>query len=126
MIDIVVYVAGPYRASTEFELIENIRRAEAVAIEVWKAGYIAFCPHKNTAHFGGICEDKVWLESGLEFLDRSDALILVEGWEKSTGTVEEISFARKRKIPIFSSIKELREATIKKRVTTKPVMLDLM
>jgi hypothetical protein len=121
-----VYVAGPYRANSEHELVINIRKAEAVAQEVWKAGYVAICPHKNTAYFGGICEDKMWLDGGLELLDRSDAMILVEKWEKSSGTIEEISFAKKNKIPIFNSIEELKEAKVEKRVVSRPVVLGLM
>ena len=34
----VVYVAGPYRASTEYQVLQNIRKAEEVALHVWRAG----------------------------------------------------------------------------------------
>ena len=56
----VFYIAGPYRANTERGVLNNIRAAEAVAIEVWKAGHVALCPHLNSRLMGGICDDKVF------------------------------------------------------------------
>ncbi len=32
-----LYVAGPYRAKSEWQLEQNIRNAEAVALELWQA-----------------------------------------------------------------------------------------
>ena len=103
----VVYVAGPYRAKTEHEVVINIRKAEAVAIEVWKAGHVALCPHKNTAFFGGICPDEVWLTGDLEFVRRCDAVILVPGYETSKGALAEIKEARKVGIPIYESVVDI-------------------
>ena len=34
----VVYVAGPYRADTEYEVLLNIQAAERLALQIWKAG----------------------------------------------------------------------------------------
>lgn len=100
----VIYVAGPYRSDTEFGLKQNIRNAEAVAIKAWQAGHVAFCPHKNTAHFGGLCPDEIWLAGGLEMLRRCDAMVLVQGWEKSSGTLAEIKEAEKYNIPVYKSV----------------------
>lgn len=72
----VIYIIGPYRADIEREVVENIREAEKCAIEVWKAGGIALCPHMNTALFGGICPDEVWLEGDLELMRRCDAVYI--------------------------------------------------
>ena len=59
----IIYIAGKYRAKTEWEVVQNIRAAEDAAIFVWQHGAAALCPHKNTAMFGGIpgCPDNVWL-----------------------------------------------------------------
>ena len=92
---VVVYIAGPYRASTEWELVQNIRHAEHYAIKYWSAGYTVICPHKNTAHFGGSQPDEVWLEGTLEMLRRSDILVLIPGWEKSSGSKAERDEAMK-------------------------------
>jgi len=97
----VAYVAGPYRANSEYELVKNIRRAEAVAVELWRMGYAVICPHKNTAHFGGVCYDNVFLNGDLEILSRCDLVVLVEGWESSQGAKDEIIHAELINIPVF-------------------------
>ena len=97
----VIYIIGPYRADTERGIIENIRAAEAVAIKVWEAGYIALCPHLNTRLFGGILPDKVWLEGAIELMKRCDGIALVPGWEKSEGAKSELIIADIKNIPIL-------------------------
>lgn len=100
----VVYVAGPYTAKTDWERKQNIYRAEQVNAELWKLGYYGLCPHMGTAFFGGLCLEKVFLDGGLEFLRRSDAVVLVEGWENSGGTLLEINEAKKMEIPIYNGL----------------------
>lgn len=97
----VFYIAGPYRADTERDVLENIRAAEAVAIEVWKTGHVALCPHLNSRFMGGICDDKVFLEGAIELMKRCDFIVLVPGWEKSRGALAEIEIAKKLNMPIF-------------------------
>ena len=84
----IIYIAGPYRADTEWQLIENIRAAEAAAIKLWAGGWAVICPHKNTAHFGGVWDipDDTWLEGDLEILNRCDAIYMLKGWTKSEGS----------------------------------------
>lgn len=97
----VYYVAGPYRADSERGVVENIRNAEAVAIQIWKTGHAALCPHKNTALFGGICPDEIWLSGGLELLRRCDGMVLVPGWEGSEGTKAEMQLAFDLGLPVM-------------------------
>jgi hypothetical protein len=104
----VIYVAGPYRANTERGVIENIRNAEAIAIKVWQAGFIALTPHLNTRLFGGICSDEVWLNGALEIMKRCDGMILVPGWEKSSGTIAEIEEAKNWNIPVFENVIDIK------------------
>jgi hypothetical protein len=99
----VAYVAGPYRATTEWGLERNIRLAEGIAINLWSMGYAAICPHKNTANFGGAkgLPDQVWLDGDLSILSRCDLLVAVPGWERSKGTVAELTFATEHGIPVL-------------------------
>jgi len=97
----IVYIAGPYRSDTEYGVKLNIERAEAVALKYWKAGYAVFCPHKNSAFMGGACPDETWLEGGLAILARCDALVVMPDWKESSGTIREIEFAEKHRIPVF-------------------------
>lgn len=103
-----VYVAGPYRAKTQWEVYQNIRRAEALALEVWKLGAIAICPHKNTEMFGGTLPDEVWLEGDLVIIKRCDAMICTSDWEKSVGANKEVIFAREIELPVFHSTVDLK------------------
>ncbi len=100
----VLYVAGPYRSDKgSWGVHQNIRRAEAVAYDLWSLGAAAICPHKNTEHFDGqdFADAGKWLEGDLAILDRCDALVLAPNWESSTGTAGEIKRARERGIPVF-------------------------
>jgi hypothetical protein len=90
----VIYIAGKYRAKTEWDLIENIRHAEQAAIQLWQQGWSVICPHKNTSHFGGLCEDSVWLDGDLEIMKRCDAVYALKGWEDSIGATIEVDVAR--------------------------------
>lgn len=105
-----VYVVGPYRAATERAVVENIRNAEAVALMIWQAGFVAICPHMNTALFGGACPDEVWLAGDLEILRRCDAVVVCPGWHASTGSRAEVATAKTLGIPVFATVLDLSEA----------------
>lgn len=98
----VVYIAGPYRAKNEWNVVCNIRNAEHLALAVWRAGAVALCPHKNTALFGGAANDSVWLKGDLELLRRCDAVVLTDDWRDSSGTIDEVLFAIQHNIPVFT------------------------
>jgi hypothetical protein len=105
----VVYIAGPYRAGSEYQVLLNIRRAEELALRVWRSGAACICPHKNTAFFGGAAEDDVWLKGDLEIIRRCDALVCTEGWRNSRGAVGEVELARALGIPVFESFQEYEQ-----------------
>lgn len=88
-----VFISGPYRASTPRGIVENIRRAESVAIKMWKRGYAVICPHKNTALFDGLMPDETWLSGDIEILRRCDAICMVPGWDDSSGSIAEHALA---------------------------------
>ena len=91
----VAYIAGPYRGKTESDVVANIRHAEKYAIKYWQMGYAVICPHKNTALFGGLAPDEVWLKGDLEILNRCDVVVMIPGWWASFGAMDEEEFARK-------------------------------
>lgn len=97
----VAYIAGPYRASTPHGILQNIRKAEAVAIQYWQQGYAVFCPHKNTALLDGRLPDEVWLAGDLAILARCDVCIMLPGWKDSEGARQEHGFARTHGIEII-------------------------
>jgi hypothetical protein len=104
-----VYVAGPFRGPSSWDIEQNIRRAEELALCVWKMGAAAVCPHCNTRFFQGAAPDSIWLEGDLEILRRCDAMIMTPDWERSTGARAEHEFAKLHSIPVFYDLKSLRE-----------------
>ncbi len=108
----VIYVAGPYRAETEWQVVQNIRRAEETALELWKMGWVVICPHKNTAMFGGALPDEVILEGDLELLRRCDAIYLMKGWQLSDGASREREYARHHNMPLFNADWQLENEDI--------------
>ena len=91
----IAYIAGPYRSDTVRGIVENIRRAEAVAIKYWQIGYAVICPHKNTALFDGLMPDRTWLDGDIEILKRCDVIVMSKGWENSSGSKAELEIATK-------------------------------
>lgn len=105
----VVYVAGPFRGPNAWEIERNIRRAETLALEVWRMGAAVICPHTNTRFFQGAADDDVWLKGDLELLSRCDAVLMTPDWGKSSGATAEHLFASQREIPIFYQLLQLKE-----------------
>lgn len=97
----VVYIAGPYRAKTAWQVLANIRLAQEAALTVWKMGAVALCPHSNTGLFDGECPDDVWLLGDLELLRRSDAVLMVGTWQRSSGACAEQELALALGLPVF-------------------------
>jgi hypothetical protein len=98
-----VYVAGKFRAPTHWGVVQNVRAAEAVALEVWRAGAAALCPHMNTANFEGAAPDGVWLMGTMEMLRRCDAIVMVPDWWDSIGAKLERDEAIRLGLPIFEA-----------------------
>ena len=85
------FVCGPFRAADSWAREQNIRRAEEVALELWRMGFAVICPHTNTRFFEGAAPDSVWLAGDLEMLRRCDVLVTVPGWESSVGACGEVA-----------------------------------
>ena len=103
----VVYVAGPFRGANSWDMEQNIRRAEELAMEVWRIGLVAFCPHANARYSFGVGEDDDWLSGDLEILERCDAILFTPDWERSSGARTEHAKALEHGIPVFYDLKEL-------------------
>ncbi len=97
----VAFVAGPFRGPNAWEIECNIRRAETVALELWRLGFAVICPHTNSRFFQGAAPDEVWLKGDLEFLRRCDLVVLAPGWRKSSGTAGEVAEAGRLGIPVL-------------------------
>jgi nucleoside 2-deoxyribosyltransferase len=108
----VVYVAGPYRAATRELIAENIAVARSVAVSSARMGWFPLCPHTNTAHFDDDLpgQDQFFLDGTLALMERCDAVVLINGWRYSAGTLGEVHRARELGIPIFACLEDLPAA----------------
>jgi len=97
----IAYIAGPYRAKTKLDIIRNIIKARRAAKKYWRKGYAVFCPHLNSALMDRCAPEEVFLRGDLEFLQHADILVVIPGWERSTGTLGEMEFAKAKGIPII-------------------------
>ena len=103
----VVYVAGPFRGPSAWDIECNIRRAEALSLEVWRLGAAALCPHTNTRFFQGAAPDEVWLQGDLALLLRCDAILMTPDWARSSGATAERDYAVANGIPVFETLDAL-------------------
>lgn len=104
----VVYVAGPFRG----EVKRNIKKAEAVSAQLAKAGVSFICPHSNSGPHDSLgLEDQYWLGMTMELLRRCDAVMLVAGWDQSSGSRSEVAEATWLRMKVFDpdQIKECIE-----------------
>lgn len=103
----IVYVAGAYRHPTPWGIEQNIRKAEAVGLEVAKLGAVPLIPHSMYRFYQHSLPDEFWLEGTLALMRGCDAVMLVEGWEKSTGSRGEKAEAERLGMPVFTSLADL-------------------
>jgi len=114
-----IYIAGKYTGKTFSEIDDNIKKAEAVAIELvakrGKQGFYPVTPHLNTAHFEiyEACLDGInynyWLEGTAEMLKRCDGILMMENWRDSRGAIKEKNLAWELDIPVYLNIEEIKE-----------------
>jgi hypothetical protein len=109
----VVYIAGPFTASTHWQIELNVRHAESWALFVATCGAMPLCPHTNTRFFHGLLTPEFWYEGTIELLKRADAVLMVQGWELSVGCRRERDEALKTDKPVFYETDPDIEATLK-------------
>lgn len=100
-------MAGKFRGPDSWAVENNIRRAEELALEVWRIGAAAICPHTNTRFYQGAAPDHVWLDGDLAILAKCDAVLLHPNWEGSRGSKAEKAFADGLGIPVFFRLEDL-------------------
>ena len=91
-----IYIAGSFRAKLPGLVELNVRAAEEAALH---------CMYRN---FNGTVSDPFWLEATLSLLMRCDAVLLLDGWRGSSGSMAEKAWADGHKIPVFESLGALQ------------------
>ena len=98
-----VYVAGPYRAPTLAERQRNVRRAARAGEAVARHGGMPVVPHLMTRWIEGVAAEEFWVRGTMAVLGRCDAVLLVEGWKGSVGSVDEVAAAVRVGLPVFEA-----------------------
>lgn len=120
-----VYVAGPYRAESTYEIRRNIHRAEEVSAALWAHGVYNVCPHKAMAHLDGVAGDDILSSGTLEMLRRCDAVVLVSGWKRSVGSLREVAHAIEHSMPVYENVdKYLSEEPIGFRYSDSHALIE--
>lgn len=115
-----VYVAGMLTprgiksTNPAIEYLLNLRDLIRISTLLLLRGLDPFCPALDYLFFILLREDERITEPMIKrfsksWLEASDAMLLIEGWQKSEGTLKEIEFAKGRDIPIFDSMEKLLE-----------------
>ena len=110
-----VYVAGPYSSNNIIGCLDNIREGLRVSTEVLLNGLTPFCPWQDF-HFQLMLRGDERLavtdyyRYSMAWLDVSDAMLVLPGWETSKGTLTEIERAKELNIPMFFSLDDLLKA----------------
>lgn len=96
----IVYIAGPYRHADPLGVESHISCARSVAVLLTRAGIPYYCPHLNSArfeHFAPNTPDSFYLDMGLAFLARCEAMLVLPDYEMSEGTLAEIAWWREHR-----------------------------
>lgn len=98
----IVFLAGPFRNDPE----ANIEKAREIAAKLEAMGYTVFCPHLITGHlYGAVDEERVSavFEAFIRMLATAEdsCMMLMEGWESSDGTQDEMAIALSEGVSIY-------------------------
>jgi len=104
-----IYVAGPITADNPKSLFTNLRIGIKAAIHLLELGYAPFCPFLDYQYF--LLSGELSIEDlqnySLRWLDVSDGILILPGYNRSKGTLAELAHATALKIPIFHSFEQL-------------------
>ena len=98
-----IFVAGPISAKKETDLFENIRKGQYVSRKVLDSGNSPFCPFIDfllLLQDGPPVDMEMLYEYSLDWLRVSDAMLVLPGYETSTGTMGEVAEGNRIGIPM--------------------------
>lgn len=116
-----VYVAGAISAPSAGKFLNNIRKGIQLSKDVFLAGFAPFCPFIDF-HYNLVMTDSEvkmiktedYYAYSIAWLEATDVVLVVPGWEESVGTKKELARAKELNIPIYYSMAELLVAEMKK------------
>lgn len=94
-----IYISGPFTGNKH----ANIEYAKRAAVRIAKMGYTITCPHVDPAFLESYCNFSYrdYLEMDLVKLQDHHGIFIIDNFNDSFGTLEEISFATDHGIDVF-------------------------
>ena len=102
-----IYVAGALSAEHPLGYLENVAEFERDTVFFESQGFAVFSPAEDFLRMiarkllNQETDMKKIYGNSMVFLERSDAVSVIPGWENSKGTIAEIRRAEELKIPVF-------------------------
>ncbi len=109
-----VYIAGRYTGVTPDAVNLNCRAAEFMGRLARERGWYPVIPHMNTEAWDSEHKDTDadwYYENTLELLRRCDAVLMVPGWQESTGARGEHDEALRRGMPVWYDAYDLERVS---------------
>ncbi len=108
-----VYVAGAYSAGNTIDCLKNIGKGEYYAGRIFTMGYAPFCPWHDKSYVMTNWDIdftvKMFYDYSIAWLNVSEVMFLIPGWEHSESTLAEIEIAEQLGIPIVESFPQLEK-----------------
>lgn len=108
-----IYVSGAYSANNVLDVLKNIGRGEKACAELFALGYAPFCPWHDKSYVtdnpDGVFTVEQFYRFSMAWLEVSDAMLVLPGYEESKGTLAEIEFAENNEIPVYFNLGTLMQ-----------------
>ena len=107
-----VYIAGCYSRSPKtgkeaniLEIFQNIKIGKDMASYLFSRGYAVYCPFQDydfILHgYLGEFDIEMFRKNSMAWLEVSNAVYMLPGWQKSGGAIKEKNRALSLQIPVF-------------------------
>jgi hypothetical protein len=96
-----VYIAGPFSGKTRYEVEGNIWVAQSFILPLAEVGAVPVCVHTMFGALDGTLSYERWMLLTEKHLDRSDAILMVPDWVRSSGAKNEKQRALNTEKPVF-------------------------
>lgn len=108
-----IYIAGKYNDKDIVSCLANIRRGIEMGAYLMQQGDAVYCPFLDyqfaLTSQGSFLTKEQFQANSMAWVEVSDALLILPGWETSGGTKREIARAEDLGIPVFYDLEGLRE-----------------
>ena len=107
-----IYVAGAYSADNVITVLDNMRKGMRKSTEVFLAGFAPFCPWLDFHYTLMLREgEKLTVQDyykySMAWLEVSQCVLVLSGFESSRGTLAEIKRAEELGIPVYYDLMDL-------------------